>query len=150
VIAGLAALVGSSSLPLMLGSCGGVDDYIDHYMEDVTLPSPPDSRHLVFPDGSTLSYRVELVVGDRDAHECLDPASDYHGGSYYIQVLEALDDVLRSHDAASFGEGEDLTAIEAELALEIHGWCSGHVESWETVLSLDLIIDEYVRAEPIQ
>lgn len=141
VLAGLAVLAGGASLPLFTIGCGGVDMYVDDYMGLAVLPAPPDSRHLIFNNGSTLEYRVDLVLGDEWMHDCLTPDSSGGGSSSISDVMESLDTVLRNHEADEFQDGEDLSVIEAELAHAIHARCGTGSETWRNILSLDLLVD---------
>ena len=136
-------------MPLLFGCEGGIDDDADDYMGLASLPPPPSGRHLIFNDGSTLSYRVDVMIGSRDMHECLEP-DDYDQDMYSReQAFEAMDDALRQHAATEYRDAVDLTAIEAELALALHGACGYSGQSWSEVLSLDLVIYALELVEPL-
>ncbi len=139
VLAGLAALAGGTTLAALNWGCVGDIAYPDDFTSEAVLPAPPQTRQVLLADGMSLRYHVDVVLGDRDLDACVnDTQAD---GAVVEAVLEALDAVLLPHESAAFADGADLSTIEADLALALHGTCESHEEPWQAVLALDLVVD---------
>lgn len=115
----------------------GVIGHVDGDIEaprvhvEVLLPDG-EERALFMDDGGYVAYRIIAQVNDQGLVDFLEDTP--------VERLEEVDEVLNRHSVWELAPGEDLSAVEAEIARALSAAWLGRDSSWafdELILSIE-------------